>query len=65
MSYIAFLEVTFCIAVGHIFHRFNFFDVDVFRFFKILSVQNIDYMKYLVIEDNEPQLMTYPVGIPE
>ena len=22
-------------------------------------------MKYLVIEDNEPQLMTYPVGIPE
>ena len=44
MSYIAFLDATFCIAVGHIFHRLNFFDVDVFGFFVKISIQNIEYM---------------------
>ncbi len=44
MSYIAFLEATFCIAVGHMFHRLNFFDVDVFAFFVKISIQNIEYM---------------------
>ena len=44
MSYIAFLEATFCIAVGHIFHRPNFFDVDVFGLFVKISIQNIEYM---------------------
>ena len=50
MSYIAFLEATFCIAVGHMFHRLNFFDVDVYGFFVDFSVQNIDYMEYMDIE---------------
>ena len=44
MSYIAFLEATFCIAVGHIFHRLNFVDVDVVGFFAKLSTQNMEYM---------------------
>ena len=44
MSYIAFLEATFCIAVGHIFYRLNFFDVDVFGFFVKFSIQNIEHM---------------------
>ncbi len=44
MSYIAFLEVTFCLAVGHSFHRLIFFDVDVFGFFVKNSIQNIEYM---------------------
>ena len=44
MSYIAFLEATFCITAGHIFHRLNFFDVDVFGFFVKNSIQNIEYM---------------------
>ena len=42
MSYIAFLEATFCIAVGHIFHRVAFFDVDVFGFFVNFSIHNIE-----------------------
>ena len=50
MSYIAFLEATFCIAVGHIFHRCVFFDVDVFGFFVNFYVQNIEYMEYMDIE---------------
>ena len=44
MSYIAFLEATFCIAVGHSFHRLNFFDLDVFGFFVKITIQNIEYM---------------------
>ena len=44
MSYFAFLEAKCCIAVGHIFHRLNFFDVDVFGFFVKISIQNIEYM---------------------
>ena len=44
MSHIAFLEATFCIAVGHIFHRCVLFDVDVFGFFVNFYVQNIEYM---------------------
>ena len=50
MPYIAFLEATFCIAVGHVFHRRVFFDVDVFGFFVNFSVQNIEYMEYMDIE---------------
>ena len=44
MSYIAFLEATFCIAVGHIFHRLNFFDVDVVGIFVNIFIQNIEYI---------------------
>ena len=44
MSYFDFLEASFCIAVGHIFDRLNFFDVDVFGFFVKNSIQNIEYM---------------------
>ena len=50
MSYIAFLEATFCIAVGHIFRRLVFFDVDVFGFFVNFFVQNIEYMEYMDIK---------------